>query len=315
MVLSELQAQESGIIVRVKGQGAFRKRVTEMGFIKGQPVTVIRNAPLQDPVEYSVMGYEVSLRRAEASLIEVVTGKKPVASADFAGTIEVDSGMIPPATTDRTINIALIGNPNCGKTSIFNQASHSYEHVGNYGGVTVETKVARVEYQGYTFNIYDLPGTYSLTSYSPEEIYVRHFLTDTLPDVVVNVVDATNLERNLYLTTQLIDMNVKMVMALNMFDELKASGNHFDHVSFASMLGIPIVPTVGSKGKGLAMLFTAIISKFREAEITRKKIHINYGSDIEEAVRQNGRHRGSRLQFGADRQGLHAFHRPETSRG
>ncbi len=284
MLLSDLRAQESGIIVKVKGQGAFRKRVTEMGFIKGQPVTVIRNAPFQDPVEYSVMGYEVSLRRAEASLIEVVTGKSQEVAGDFPGTIEFDEGFKFPSGPDKTINIALIGNPNCGKTSIFNQASRSYEHVGNYGGVTVETKIARVEYQGYTFNIYDLPGTYSLTSYSPEEIYVRNFLTDSLPDVVVNVVDATNLERNLYLTTQLIDMNLKMVMALNMYDEFKLSGNHFNHLSFASMLGIPIIPTVGSKGKGLARLFTAIISKFNEGDASRKKIHINYGTDIENSV-------------------------------
>ncbi len=284
MLLSELQAQESGIILKVRGQGAFRKRVTEMGFIKGQPVTVIRNAPLQDPVEYSVMGYNVSLRRSEASLIEVEPGKKPSGEHVYAQTLESDPPFSNSPEPGKTINIALIGNPNCGKTSIFNQASRSYEHVGNYGGVTVETKVARVEYQGYTFNIYDLPGTYSLTSYSPEEIYVRNFLTESLPDVVVNVVDATNLERNLYLTTQLIDMNVKMVMALNMFDELKASGNHFDHISFSSMLGIPVIPTVGSKGKGIAILFMAIIGKFRENDVNRKRVQISYGPDIEDSV-------------------------------
>ncbi len=284
MLLSELRTRQSGIIVGVKGQGAFRKRVTEMGFIKGQPITVVRNAPLQDPVEYSVMGYQVSLRRSEASLIEVESGDRPAREEEFAGTIELDAGFARGPQTGGNINIALIGNPNCGKTSIFNQSSNSYEHVGNYGGVTVETKVARVEYQGYTFNIYDLPGTYSLTSYSPEEIYVRNFLTENLPDVVVNVVDATNLERNLYLTTQLIDMNIRMVIALNMYDELKASGNHFNHISFSSMLGIPVVPTVGSKGKGLARLFTAIIAKFKEEDGNRKKIHINYGADIEESI-------------------------------
>ncbi len=284
MRLSDLKAQQSGIILKVGGEGAFRKRVTEMGFIKGQPVTVIRNAPLQDPVEYSVMGYEVSLRRAEASLIEVIAGNQHRITGEQAGLVcseEVRSG---PADRRKTINIALIGNPNCGKTSIFNQVSRSYEHVGNYGGVTVETKVARVEYQGYTFNMYDLPGTYSLTSWSPEEIYVRNFLMDNPPDIVVNVVDATNLERNLYLTTQLIDMDIRMVLALNMYDELKAGGHHFDHISFSTMLGIPVIPTVGSKGKGLARLFNAIIDKFREDEGARKRIHIQYGQDIEQAV-------------------------------
>jgi ferrous iron transport protein B len=284
MRLSELETRKSGIIVKINGRGAFRKRIGEMGFIKGQEVTVIKNAPLQDPVEYSVMGYKVTLRRNEAALIEINNLYKEKAKYNGQTTISYDLKREYPVSIDKIINIALVGNPNCGKTSIFNSSTRSYEHVGNYGGVTVETKLARVEYKGYILNIYDLPGTYSLSSYSPEEVFVRNFLAENQPDVVVNVVDAKNLERNLYLTSQLIDMNIKMVMALNMYDELKNSGSRFNHLSFGSLLGIPVIPTVGTRGKGLARLFEAVIEKFRQTEHNRKKVHINYGQDMEMSI-------------------------------
>ena len=284
MLLSELGTNKSGIIVKVNGRGAFRKRIGEMGFIRGRNVKVIKNAPLQDPVEYSIMGYKVSLRRSEAALIEVSTAKPEeyLKAKDLSLSYDISKkdDIIP----GRTINIALIGNPNCGKTSIFNYSTRSYEHVGNYGGVTVDTKFARIEHEGYTLNIFDLPGTYSMSSYSPEEVYVRNFLIQNPPDVVVNVIDATNLERNLYLTSQLIDMNIKVVVALNMYDELKNSDNKFNHLKFATLLGIPLVPTVGSKGKGLARLFDEVIKKYRQEERNRKKIHINYGSDLERSI-------------------------------
>jgi len=284
MLLSELKNNQSGVIVKIRGRNAFRRRIAEMGFIRGQKIKVIKNAPLLDPVEYSVMGYEVSLRRSEASLIEVEPKNTIVNKPVFSGTrsIRYDKEIAVPGT--KTINVALVGNPNSGKTSLFNYASKSYEHVGNYGGVTVDTKLARIEYQGYTFNIYDLPGTYSLSTLSPEEIHVRDFLSNNQPDVVVNVVDASNPERNLYLTTQLIDMNLNMVIALNMFDELKKKGDQFDHLSLGKMLNIPMIPTVASKGKGLARLFEAIIKRFRFPEISHNKVHINYGSDIEDSL-------------------------------
>jgi ferrous iron transport protein B len=230
MLLSELNNKESGIIKKINGEGAFRKRISEMGFVKGQSVLVVKNAPLLDPVEYSIMGYAISLRRNEAALIEIEDALTNRVTPSFPGTFNISAAVKEKPKTDKTINIALVGNPNCGKTSIFNYASNSFEHVGNYGGVTVETKLARIEYRDYKFNIYDLPGTYSLNSYSPEELYVRNFIGGNSPDVVVNVVDATNLERNLYLTTQLIDMDQRVVIALNMFDELKIKGQHFNHL-------------------------------------------------------------------------------------
>jgi len=285
MVLEELQSRESGIIVKVGGEGAFRKRITEMGFIKGQKVTVIKNAPFKDPVEYSIMGYKVSLRRAEAALIEVSQEKKPEnPNNHFNGTFSTAEPSNGPFSSGKVINVGLIGNPNSGKTSIFNFICRSHEHVGNYGGVTVDTKQGQIEYHGYTFNIFDLPGTYSLSHYSPEEIYVRDYIFDASPDVIVNVVDSSNLERNLYLTTQLLDMDARLVIALNMFDELKSKGDRFDYITFGKMIGAKIVPTVGSRGKGLAQLFEAIIAKYNEPADERRNVSINYGNDMEESL-------------------------------
>ncbi len=285
MLLSELRNGESGYIVKVKGQNAFRKRISEMGFIRGQKVIVIKNAPLKDPVEYNVMGYMVSLRLREASLVEVIPENPNQGKGElFYGSFEVNDVSPVIAKAGRTINIALIGNPNSGKTSIFNIASRSHEKVGNYGGVTIGIKLATVKYQDYTLNIFDLPGTYSLSTYSPEEIYVRDFLFNIQPDIIINVVDSSNLERNLYLTSQLIDMNLKVVIALNMYDEFTKNGNILDYKILGQMTGIPIVPTVGTKGKGLASLFEAVINKHNEKETESRIININYGKDIENSI-------------------------------
>jgi len=291
MLLAELQSKESGIILKVRGEGAFRKRIMEMGFVKGQKVTVIKNAPFKDPVEYSLMGYKVSLRRAEASLIEVSPDSSaPGNDNQYNGTFSESGVQGVNSDKDKIITVGLVGNPNSGKTSIFNFACRTHEHVGNYSGVTVDTKMGQVIYRGYTINIYDLPGTYSLSHYSPEEIYVRNYIFDSSPDVIVNVVDSTNLERNLYLTTQLLDLNSPLVIALNMFDELKTKGDLFDYLSFGRMIGAKIVPTVGSRGKGLAQLFEAIISKYNERADERRMVSINYGSDMEESIGQIIKH-------------------------
>mgnify|MGYP006278786999 CR=1 FL=1 len=288
MTLAELEQGKKGVITRVKGHGAFRKRITEMGFVKGKTVTVIRNAPLKDPVEYNIMDYQVSLRRSEASMIEVI----PIddgAPADVPG--------IPyPETVRETvtgngnngrkkiIDVALVGNPNSGKTSVFNYATRSREHVGNYGGVTIDSKQARITIDDYVINIIDLPGTYSLTAYSPEELYVRKYIFGHQPDVVVNVLDASNLERNLYLTTQLIDMDVKVVVALNMFDEMSGKGDKFNHEYLGRMMGIPMVPTVATRGKGIGDLFRKVIDVVEGRDNTVRNININYGKNVESAI-------------------------------
>lgn len=288
MKLSDLRAGESGVVIKILGHGAFRKRVMEMGFVKGRTVKVLLYAPLQDPVKYQVMGYEVSLRRSEAHLIEVepVNTDKAEQYASKPGESNERPSQSGADTHPRhTINVALIGNPNCGKTSLFNIASGSREHVGNYSGVTVDAKSGYFNYKGYHFKIVDLPGTYSLASYSPEELYVRRYLKDETPDVMVNVVDASNLERNLYLTTELIDMDRSMVIALNMYDELRKSGAHLDYATLGSMIGVPMVPVVSKTGEGVDHLFDTIISVYEGSNKDVRHIHVNLDPEMEKMVR------------------------------
>lgn len=282
MRLSELNTGEKGVIVKVLGHGGFRKRIVEMGFIKGKTVEVILNAPLKDPIKYRLLDYEISLRRQEAEMIEVVSEQEArTTQSPYHGSI-TEEITVPEAEMvalakgkRRTINVALVGNPNCGKTSLFNIASGAHEHVGNYSGVTVDAKEGFFDFQGYHFRIVDLPGTYSLSAYTPEEIYVRKHIIDETPDMIINVVDASNLERNFYLTTQLIDMNVRMVIALNMYDELEASGNKLDYLKLSQLFGVPMVPTVCRKGEGVDKLFHVIIGIYEGSDfLTQKKAEI-----------------------------------------
>ena len=289
MKLSELHTGEKGVIVKVLGHGSFRKRIVEMGFIKGTMVEVLLNAPLQDPVKYKLMGYEVSLRHDEAAMVEIVSAED-ADKAEFDD-MALQASQIPDTDenftlTDhklhhaamkkrRCINVALVGNPNCGKTSLFNFASGAHERVGNYSGVTVDAKEGRATYEGYEFNIVDLPGTYSLSAYSPEELYVRKHIVEKTPDVVINVIDASNLERNLYLTTQLIDMNLRMVCALNMYDETERRGDHIDHAKLGQLFGVPMIPTVFKNGRGVELLFHIIINIYEGNDFVDKDGNIN----------------------------------------
>lgn len=278
MRLSELKTGEKGVIVKVLGHGGFRKRIVEMGFIKGKTVEVILNAPLKDPIKYRLLGYEISLRRQEADMIEVISEQEARTMQNpYHGSITEDvrvpeSELIALAKGKRrTINVALVGNPNCGKTSLFNIASGAHEHVGNYSGVTVDAKEGFFDFQGYHFRIVDLPGTYSLSAYTPEELYVRKHIIEETPDIIINVVDSSNLERNFYLTTQLIDMNVRMVIALNMYDELEASGNQLDYAKLSQLIGVPMVPTVCRRGEGIDKLFHVIIGIYEGGDFLSQK--------------------------------------------
>ena len=287
MRLSELKTGEKGVIVKVLGHGGFRKRIVEMGFIKGKTVEVILNAPLRDPVKYQIMGYEISLRHQEAEMIEVISKEEAKWMQNpYHGALTEDELLSEERMAElakgkrRIINVALVGNPNCGKTSLFNIASGAHEHVGNYSGVTVDAKAGFFSFQGYHFSIIDLPGTYSLSAYSPEEIYVRKHIIEETPDLIINVVDASNLERNLYLTTQLIDMNVKMVIALNMYDELEASGNHLDYEKLSELIGVPMVPTVGRTGQGIDKLFHVIIESYEGSDYVTKNIRKQVRNEV-----------------------------------
>ena len=290
MRLSELRTGEKGVIVKVLGHGGFRKRIVEMGFIKGKTVEGILNAPLKDPIKYRLLGYEISLRRQEADMIEVVSEQEARTMQNpYHGSITEDvpvpeSELVALAKGKRrTINVALVGNPNCGKTSLFNIASGAHEHVGNYSGVTVDAKEGFFDFQGYHFRIVDLPGTYSLSAYTPEELYVRKHIIEETPDVIINVVDSSNLERNFYLTTQLIDMNVRMVIALNMYDELEASGNKLDYTQLSQLIGVPMVPTVCRRGEGVDKLFHVIIGIYEGGDFLSQKGEIR--SEILEDLR------------------------------
>ena len=311
MKLSELKTGEQGVIVKVFGHGGFRKRIIEMGFVKGKNVEVLLNAPLQDPVMYKLMGYEVSLRHQEAEMIEVVrahdydgeagreeqhalsedeatpdNAKEQRQEAPKKHKSHADDFMRHEALSKRRLlNVALVGNPNCGKTSLFNFASGAHAHVGNYSGVTVDATVAKASFYGYEFSLTDLPGTYSLTCYSPEELFVRKHLTDELPDVVINVIDASNIERNLYLTTQLVDMNVPMVCALNMYDEFERRGDHVDLAKLSTLFGMPMVPMSFKSGRGVKELFRAVIQVYERKQGVARHIHINYGHEIEDGIR------------------------------
>lgn len=292
MRLSDLKTGQRGVIVKVLGHGSFRKRIVEMGFIKGKSVEVLLNAPLQDPVKYKIMGYEISLRRDEARMIEVISvdealalKENEAAPADrhsiFVNSNEERMPLTEQQMHDaamkkrRTINVALVGNPNCGKTSLFNFASGAHERVGNYSGVTVDAKEGRASFEGYEFHLVDLPGTYSLSAYSPEEMYVRHQILDKTPDIIINVIDASNLERNLYLTTQLVDMDLRMVCALNMFDEFESRGDTLDYQKLGQLFGVPMIPTVFRIGRGVDLLFHIIINMYEGVDFLDREGNIN----------------------------------------
>ncbi len=288
MLLSDLKTGQSAVVIKVLGHGGFRRRILEMGFVRGQEVVAVLNAPLRDPIKYGIMGYEVSLRRSEAAMVEVLTAEEArlmEQPAEYAVTQEDEYGMQQALNARlREINIALVGNPNSGKTSLFNALSGGHEHVGNYSGVTVDAKLGSFKYKGYKINLTDLPGTYALSPYSPEELYVRRHLMEKLPDVVVNAVVASNLERNLYLTTELIDLNPKMVVALNMYDELESSGAKLDYEQLGRMIGVPVVPVVARESKGLEALLDEIIMIYENQNPKVRHIHINYSSSIEVEV-------------------------------
>ena len=284
LTLADVKTGEYGVIVRITGHGSFRHRLMEMGFVRGEKVKVIRNAPLRDPIEYEIMGGHVSLRRIEARRVEVVPVTEEVANNYlFHGTVTEDTERIL-GKAGKQINVALVGNPNCGKTSFFNHATGMREKVGNYSGVTVDSKVGYFKYKDYTIALADLPGTYSLTEYTPEELYVRQYIMEQHPDIVLNIADASNLERNLFLTTQLIDMNVPMVMALNMYDELEKNGDKLDIATLSELFGFPIVPTVSSRGNGIEEVMARIVDVYENLEEHTKHVHINYGVDLERAI-------------------------------
>ena len=297
MKLSELKNGEKAVIVRVAGHGGFRKRIMEMGFVRGVEVKSVQDSPMHDPVKYTVMGYDVSLRRSEAEMIEVMSSGEANRPLEGVGGRVCDASCEACSLLDcalhghkplkkNEINVALVGNPNSGKTSLFNILSGSSEHVGNYSGVTVDAKLGKLTYKGYRINITDLPGTYSLSAYTPEEVYVREHIYTQMPDVIINAVVASNLERNLYITTELIDLNQRTVVALNMYDELQQSGSTLDYEALGAMIGVPMIPTIAKSGYGIDALLDAVIELFEGRNEVARHVHINYGQAMERAIQK-----------------------------
>ncbi|MCM1300678.1 MAG: ferrous iron transport protein B [Alistipes senegalensis] len=299
MRLSELKTGESATILKVLGHGGFRRRIMEMGFVRSKRVEVLLNAPLEDPIEYRIMGYDISLRRSEAEMIVVLSDAEVRELLEKQQQSERPFAEYPSEETDdcrntdeiitrqsRIITVALVGNPNSGKTSLFNAISGGREHVGNYSGVTVGAKLGYRSYRGYRFEVTDLPGTYALSAYTPEERFVRRHIAEKTPDVIINSVVASNLERNLYLTTELIDINPRMVVALNMYDELNASGAKLDYDSLGRMLGVPMVPVEARNNKGINELLDTVIDVYENQDNRVRHIHINQGSVIEAGLQK-----------------------------
>ena len=274
-------------VVRVMGEGAFRQRLLEMGFVRGAKVTVLKNAPLQDPVEYMILGSHISLRHSEAAKVEVTDKDAEFCDLEdaFNGTVETTVAGVDPMS-DNVLRVALIGNPNCGKTSLFNNVTGAKEKVGNYGGVTVDSKEGWFSVGGRKVQLVDLPGTYSLTEYSPEEMYVRTYIRDHHPDAILNIVDAGNLERNLYLTTQIMDMNIPLVVALNMWDELEKSGDKLDIEMLSRLLGARMVPMTAYNGHGVKEVLEATMAAIDESENETRHHNVNYGTLIEDSIKQ-----------------------------
>ncbi|MDA3823542.1 MAG: ferrous iron transport protein B, partial [Bacteroidales bacterium] len=286
MTLNDLHTGDSAVIIQIHGTGAFRKRITEMGFVRGQAVSVLKSAPFKGPVEYRIMSGTVSLRRNESMLIDVSVSatKTEIASSPFQPIYTESYDSENGHSDSKTITVALVGNPNSGKTTIYNRLSRSNERVGNYSGVTVGIKETYFSYKGYKIKFTDLPGTYSLSAYSEDEVIVRNFLNNNRPDIVVNVIDAGNPERHLYLTTQLIDMGLQVVIALNMYDDLRSRGDKLDMSMLGSLIGIPIVPTIGRQGKGVYRLLNRIVKVYEDREPLIRHTHINYGEELEKSI-------------------------------
>lgn len=299
MTLNDLKEGQEAVILKIRGRGSFRHRIIELGFVRGQMITALRSAPLKDPVRFRILDSEVSLRRAEASQIEVLVCT-PEEAQQLAG-LQTASALVDDGKdffenqntplerkldSHDVIEVCMVGNPNTGKTSLYNVLSGAFEHVGNYSGVTVDAKTTDFEYKGHKIRLTDLPGTYSFSPYSPEEKVVLEQLRSRKPDLLINVVDASNLERNLYMTTQLIDMDFRMVMALNMYDELQASGASLNYEYLGTLLGMPVVPTVARTGKGVEELLDKVIQVNEDVDQTVRHIHIPYSEDMENTLHE-----------------------------
>ena len=277
MTLKELQIGKSAIVEAVGGAGALRQHFLDMGLIPGAEVTLVKLAPMGDPMELRIHGYELTLRLDDAAQITVTpTEKTPAVHAPVDGKMVEHPGLGEggkyhtkegehPLPEDKTLTFALAGNQNCGKTTLFNQLTGSNQHVGNFPGVTVDRKSGAIKGHPET-EVTDLPGIYSMSPYSSEEIVTRQFIIGEKPTGIINIVDATNIERNLYLTMQLMELDIPMVLALNMMDEMRGNGGTVRINKMEAMLGIPVIPISAAKNEGVDELVdhAVHVAKYQE---------------------------------------------------
>ena len=282
MRLKELKIGQSARITEVGGEGALRQHFLDMGMIPGTEVTLIKYAPMGDPMELMLHGYELTLRLADAEKIGIEPCEAKPKPGKTAHTPHVSfhpglgeggkfhpKGSGDPLPEGTTLTFALVGNQNSGKTTLFNQLTGANQHVGNFPGVTVDRKDGQIKGHPNTL-VTDLPGIYSMSPYSPEEIVSRNFVLKEKPTAIINIVDATNIERNLYLTMQLLEMNVPMVVALNMMDEVTSNGGSVDINAMEKLLGVPVVAISAAKNQGVHELIDHAlhIAKYQEARCT-----------------------------------------------
>ncbi|MBP5600129.1 MAG: fused ferrous iron transport protein A/B, partial [Lachnospiraceae bacterium] len=278
MTLNEIKIGESCVITKVGGKGALRQHFLDMGVLPGATVTVVKYAPLGDPMELMIHGYELTLRLADAAKIEVTStdsvteDEKETAKSNVSvhpglgeGGKFHPKGSGDPLPEGTILTFALVGNQNCGKTTLFNQLTGANQHVGNFPGVTVDRKDGVIKGHPNTL-VTDLPGIYSMSPYSSEEIVSRSYVLDEKPKAIINIVDATNIQRNLYLTMQLLEMNIPMVVALNMMDEITTNGGTIDINEMEAALGVPVVPISAAKNEGIHELIEHAIhvAQFQE---------------------------------------------------
>lgn len=313
--IAEMDIGDKGIIRGITAQGEIRRRLLDMGLVPGVRFKILRVAPLGDPIELHIRGFHLSLRREEALGITAAKigrqgDRKPLhhgrrhhhrrhaylypedlpssrkrEAPHAEGAPENPSMGKPekPASEAKTITVALLGNPNCGKTSLFNALAGANQRVGNFTGVTVESYEGTRRYEGYTIRIVDLPGIYSLTAYSPEEVVSRNYLIENRPDLVIDVLDGTNLERNLYLTTQLMEMESDLLVALNMYDEVQKQKIKVDIHQLQKLLGSHVIPTSAKSGEGVEKLLSHIVRVY-EGKIAIDKNKLTYSPEVEEGI-------------------------------
>lgn len=287
-ILGELKPSKSGIVKKIGSSGALRRRIIDMGITPGVKVHVVKCAPFGDPMEISVHGYDLSIRKSDAMKIELCSEEeKHFEDYKYKENNSMQYFSLPPVSQRddnfESYNIALIGNPNSGKTTLFNSLTGSYQYVGNWPGVTVGRKEGKIKNTEIPMNLVDLPGIYSLSPYSPEEVVTRNYVIGETPDLVINILDATNLERNLYLTTQLMELDCRMVLVLNMVDLLEQKGKFIDYHMLEKRLGVPIVPVSAGKNIGIGHLVKTIECCLKSQKNVLQS-RPTYSDDVEHAI-------------------------------